>query len=365
MNRRVAHFVLIPELATSPPNDALINAWLELGWDVDLFAPGERMDIAAYGSRVHGLSVSYGYRWLACNLLRPSWRAYSAFSGTTEDPLAVAGLLGRTWRRPVLTLADEIRNGSYSGPRSPRWKALCRFGMRASALTIVNASERVELQRDYAGLREDQEIIVYPGAFREPPVPAERAQVRATRGIPQDALLMCYSGTYNHGNGGLWIAEVLSTVPEVHVWGQMLHPDPLVRGLLQHLRGAERLHLESARLGWHEAWSVSGAADIGMVVYLQDGPQFQNMGIASNRLCMFLAMGVPVIASRQPSFEFIEHHDCGVLVEGTQAIPAAVERIASRLEVMRANALTCAHSYIRSSERYIELRSAMARTLLR
>lgn len=37
--------------------------------------------------------------------------------------------------------------------------------------------------------------------------------------------------------------------------------------------------------------------------------------------------------------------------------------IASRLEVMRANALTCACSYIRSTERHFELRNAMARIL--
>jgi hypothetical protein len=365
MNRRAAHFLLIPELATSPPNDALINAWLDLGWNVDLYAPGEPLDTSDYGERVRAFPVAYGYRWLLRNVLKPRWRRYAAFSGTTEDPLAVAGLLGRLWRRPVLTLADEIRNGSYSGPRSPRWKALCRFGMRASALTIVNEARRVGLQRAYAGLREGQHVIVYPGAFRETPVAADRARVRASRGIPENALLLCYSGTYNHGNGGLWVAEALSAIPELHVWGQILHPDPLVRGLLHHLRGADRLYLEPARLGWREAWSVSAAADIGMVVYLQDGPQFQNMGIASNRLCMFLTMGVPVIASRQPSFEFIERDDCGVLVDNAQAIVTAVEHIASRLARMRANALTCARNYIRSGERYLELRDAMSRCLER
>jgi glycosyltransferase involved in cell wall biosynthesis len=361
MTRRVAHFLLIPELANSPPNDALINAWLELGQDVDLYAPGGQMDLASYGNRVQGFAVSYGYRWLARNLLKPGWRKYAAFSGTTEDPLAIAGLLGTLWRRPVLTLADEIRSDTYGGPRSLRWKALCRFGMRASALTVVNEAERIELQRDYAGLRKDQRMIVYPGAFRLPPEPANRTDVRAARNIPQDALLLCYSGTYLHGNGGLWMAEALSALPEIHVWGQILHPDPLVRGLLQYLRGADRLHLETFRLGWREAWAVSAAADIGMVIYLQDGPQFQHMGIASNRLCMFLAMGVPVIASRQPSFEFLERHDCGVLIESADAIPAAVKRIASRLETMRSNALACARDYICSNERYQELRSQMAR----
>ena len=101
------------------------------------------------------------------------------------------------------------------------------------------------------------------------------------------------------------------------------------------------------------------AVDIGLVVYLQEGPQFQHMGTASNRLCMFLAMGVPVIARRQPSFEFVEQYDCGVLVEDSTDIGNAVTYIAQRLSVMRENALLCAAQYLRSSERWLDLRAAL------
>jgi glycosyltransferase involved in cell wall biosynthesis len=273
--------------------------------------------------------------------------------------MAIAGVLGWSHRRPVITFADEIKSDAYSGNRSGRWKALCRFGMRQSVLTVVNTEERIELQRGYAGLAPDAAVTVYPGCFRETPEPGDRQALRAAYGFPEDALVLVYSGVMNLGNGGLWIAEALGRCPGVWVWGQIRNLDPFTLGLLERLEGHERLVLEGASLGWQGTWASMAAADIGLVVYLQQASQFQRMGVASNRLCMFLSMGVPVIASRQPSFEFIERYDCGVLIDGPEHMPAAIDRIAARLEPMRANALDCAREYIRAPARYAQLRDAL------
>lgn len=359
--KRVAHFLLVPELAHSPPNDALVRAWLDLGYDVDLFAPGGNFPVDRYGPRVRAFAAEYGYRWLIRNVWRLRWRQYACFSGTTEDPMAAAGLLGLVHRRPVVTLADEIKSGSYGGDRTPRWKRLCKFAMRRAALTVVNEEERISLQRDYAGLPDRSQVLVYPGCFERAPESADRNSLRRSRGLPLDSLVLCYSGVMNYGNGGLWIAEALGRIPDLWVWGQIVNLDALTRGLLQRIEGHDRLVIEASRLGWHEAWASMAAADIGLVVYLQDGPQFQHMGIASNRLCMFLSMGIPVIASRQPSFAFVEEYDCGVLVDGADSIVSAVANITSRLNDMRANALRCASEYINGPQRWITLRNALAK----
>jgi hypothetical protein len=365
MKKRVAHFLLIPELAHSPPNDAAVTAWLDLGYEVDLYAPGGNFPVKRYGPGVRARAASYGYRWIAGNAISAHWFDYACFSGTTEDPMALVGLLGWLYCRPVITFADEIKSGSYAGDRSERWKRLCRAGMRSSRLTIVNEPVRVTLQRDYAGLPAESKVIVYPGCFREPPAPGGKQQLRTARGIPDHAVVVCYSGVMNLGNGGIWMAELLRSCPSVWVWGQIVNLDALTQGLLQRVEGHERLVLEKDRLSWHAAWSSMAAADIGMVIYLQDGPQFQNMGIASNRLCMFLAMGVPVIASRQPSFQFIEDYGCGVLVHGQDGIQAAVEQISKRLPEMRVNALRCAREYISPFARWVALREAMAAAVCR
>jgi glycosyltransferase involved in cell wall biosynthesis len=87
------------------------------------------------------------------------------------------------------------------------------------------------------------------------------------------------------------------------------------------------------------------------------------MGISSNRLCMFLAMGVPVIASRQPSFRFLETYDCGVLVDSYQEFRQAIASIGSRLPQMRENCRRCLQDYIMPPDRYPGLRQAIAAAL--
>jgi len=235
--------------------------------------------------------------------------------------------------------------------------------MRHSALTIVNEPERVQMQREYANLPPEAPIVVYPGAFRDPPRPADRNRVRAERGIPESAIVMCYSGNMSFENGGLWLTEALRQRSSLWALGQIVNLDPLLEGLLTRVQGADRLVLERRRLGWREAWASVAAADIGLAVYLQDAPQFRHMGIASNRLCMFLSMGVPVIASRQPSFEFVEDYDCGVLVDDTEQIGLAVDRIVDNLAKMRMNALTCAREHIRAQARWQDLRAALSKVL--
>jgi hypothetical protein len=45
--KRAAHFLQVPEIASSPANDAIVNALLELGYEVDLYAPGRHFTINA------------------------------------------------------------------------------------------------------------------------------------------------------------------------------------------------------------------------------------------------------------------------------------------------------------------------------
>lgn len=350
--KRAAHFVKTPYLVDNPSNQALISALLELGYLVDVFTPDSNLDLKHLGPNVHARHAEYGYRWLVKNLIHPRWLRYDLFSGTTEEPMAAAGLLARVYRRKCITVADEIMNGSNSGNRSARWKALCRFGMRASDLTIVNESERVDIQRSYAGLASDHPFVVMPNCFVDAPAPGDREEMRSERGLPPGALVVCYSGVFSRGNGGMWFVRALAECTDAWFWGQVVPEDRMVGELLPRLKGSERLFLEPGPLGWRFPWMSMAAADVGVVIYLQDAPQFQHMGVASNRLCMFLTMGVPVIASRQPSFQFVEDYDCGVLVDTPDQFIRAIDTIRSRLDEMRANALYCAAEHINATGRY-------------
>ena len=357
---KAAHFLLVPELACSPPNEAIVSALLDLNYDVHLYAPGEVFDTCMYGNRVSSYQVQYGRQWSLKNALSIRWSHYSLFSGTSEDPMAVAGLLSLVYRRPSFTLADEIKSGSYRGDASASWKNLCKWAMRRSSLNIVNDSARIELQRAYAGLPKDCEILVYPGCFRCPPSSVDRKEQRRAWGIPEDALVVCASGGFNLTSGADWIVQAIQAQKNLYALIQPLGMDPLAKFLLCKIEGNERIYVERRRLGWVEAWSSAAAVDIGMAIYLNPAPQFQKMGTSSNRLCMFLSMGVPVIASRQPSFKFIEDYDCGVLVENQIEFIEAISRIRVRLDEMKKNALRCAREYIDALCKYEKLKEAIS-----
>jgi hypothetical protein len=163
-----------------------------------------------------------------------------------------------------------------------------------------------------------------------------------------------------------WMLAAMDAREDLHVVAHLVNVDPLTRVLLERTRGSERLHVEDRRAlrrTWREAWASITVADLGIVVYHQGAPHFQQMGLCSNRLCMFLAMGVPVIASRQPSFEFLEKYDCGLLVESEEQFIQAIESIGERLPEMRRNAFRCAREYIDAPGRYGWLRETLREVL--
>jgi len=88
--KRAAHFLRTAGLAYNPINSTVVNALLELGYEVDLYAPGGLFpDVGPnpYNAKVRIFPVEYGKRWLLKNILLPHWREYSLFSGTTEKIL--------------------------------------------------------------------------------------------------------------------------------------------------------------------------------------------------------------------------------------------------------------------------------------
>jgi len=357
---RIAHFLLLPELANSPPNEALLAAYLDLGFDVDLYAPGQISEVS--NPRISTFVAEYGWKWLLRNAWRSKWRNYAAFSCTSEDPVAVTSVIARLAGRPLISLADEIKSGSYWGDRSKRWKQLCQWGLRSAQLNIVNDECRVTLLRDYAKLPYGP-IIVYPGCFRAPPPAIDVAAYRASRGVPVDGLVLGASGNISVLLGMDWLMDSMSALPYCYASVQPVNIDPFVRYLLQHSRVSDRILTESQRLSWHDAWAQAPFCDIGLAIYRNQGPQFQQMGISSNRLCMFLAMGVPVIATRQPSFQFLLDYDCGMLVDSSEEFTAAVEHMRPRLQQMKQNALTCAREYIAADKRFELLRANVASIL--
>ncbi|MEO0369393.1 MAG: hypothetical protein AAF197_11525, partial [Pseudomonadota bacterium] len=249
--------------------------------------------------------------------------------------------------------------GSYRGEKPERWKRLCRWFMRRANLTIVNDQLRIRLQRDYAQLKPESKLVVYPGCFVSPPAPSNRERVRQGWGIDKGSSVLAFSGIGDLMAGMDLALNSLDRFENLNFVSQPLGMTDLTRFLVSNHRHADRIFIEGSRLGWRDAWSQAAAADIGVAMYKSSAPQFQLMGISSNRLCMFLAMGVPVIVSKQASFDFLDEWQCGRQVETQQEFNAAVESILADLAAYKHNALRCAKEYIDTDGKFSELTLAV------
>ena len=355
---RAAHFLLIPELLYSPPNDAIINSYLDNGYVVDVYAPGQLPVTTQYGEGVKTFYVAYTWAWLLRNLIRLSWVKYAVVSGTSEDPFVIVGIVSYVYRKKSICLVDEIKSDSYRGDRTELWKSICRWAIRKSSLQIVNDESRIRLLCEYTGIHSEGNILVYPGCFQDRPKRNKtlRDEVRRSWGVPDDSFVIGSSGGFNLTAGADWLLRAIEEEKRIFAVIQPLGVSQLSIFLMKSLPCSERIFIQEDRLGWREAWQTAQGLDAGICIYTNQAGQFQNMGISSNRLCMFLAMGVPVITSRQESFAFIEQYECGIMVGNYEEFLEGISQIRKRNEKMKTNCERCLEEYIRPKQRFNQLK---------
>lgn len=351
--KTAAHFLLIPELLYSPPNNAVINAYLAKGYRVHVFSPGNINSHTTYGENVSTFTVNYSWSWILKNFLRLNWFRYQWISGTSEDPLAIVAILSFLYRKNSFALVDEIKSDSYRGDRSEKWKTICKWGIRRSDFKIVNDRHRVDLLKDYAKLKENDTVIVYPGCFMErPKVEKSSREIKSSWGFPSDAFVIGSSGGFNLTAGADWLLDSIRDIHDIYAVIQPLGLSPLSVFLLEKLNHGNRLFIQKDRLCWFEAWRNAIGFNIGLCIYTNPAAQFQKMGISSNRLCMFIAMGVPVIASKQHSFKFLEEYDCGILVDSFEEFKLAIKQIQKSYPTMKNNCEICYRNYIKPHDKF-------------
>ena len=355
--RNAAHFLLIPELLHSPPNDAIINAYLENNYLVDIYTPGDLPKVIRYGSGVRIFRVDYSWSWIIRNAVRLKWLSYNIISGTSEDPLLIVGLIANLYKKKSICLVDEIKSDTYRGDRSEMWKKLCKQAIRKSHLRIVNDESRIRLLQDYSGVAQSKPIIVYPGCYYDRPERSNRMRemYRSNWGFHESDFVIGSSGGFNMTAGAEWLLRYVREDGSVCSVIQPLGVTPLSLYLLKNYSSKGKMFIQENRMNWDKAWQSAQGLDVGLCIYKNQAPQFQHMGISSNRLCMFLAMGVPVIATKQKSFEFVEEYNCGVMVNSYEEFAQSIGLVKENLPVMRANCEKCFQEYIRPKERFIEL----------
>jgi glycosyltransferase involved in cell wall biosynthesis len=340
-------------------DDGIVRALLTRGYEVDLYAPDGERPQHRYDSGVRRLAVDYRRAWLLRNL-RLAYQ-YDLFIGTIDVPMAFAGVLAALGRKPSIVAADELYIGGYEGNAFLYWNAITRWAMRRADLTIITDRLRIPLHRQYARASSEQQFVGYPCCYAEPYGGRTRAEARRMLGIADDDFVLSCTGAFSEHNGAHWIIRLLDRSDArlrvlVQPGGR---PAAMTDALLEHLQSEGRVIYRPNRVEWTEAPQITMAADASCVFYLSPKPDFQNLGASSTKLCTSLWIGVPVIATKQPSFAPIDELRCGVTFEGESELDDAIAHMRRDRELYAANTARAVREWLRPEESFRELESAL------
>lgn len=341
----------------------IVSVLDELGYDVHLFSanppPAEGWEPV-----LDWLPVHYTTNWLARHAQPWRWRRYQVFLGTCEIPMAMVGWLSFLARRPSITICDEIFTGTYAGNLGARWKRWARTAMHKACATIITDPVRISLQQEYAGLPESHPFLVCPCAFSRGFTAGDVHAIRQHWGVPDNAFLLGNFGGLGHTWGHEWTLEALpSLTPDTWLVWKTSCSDPFLKKILAFLQRGNNLIVDLEHYTWPEVATATAAVEAHFALYLHDGPQFQHMGLSSQKLCLSLQMGRPVIASWQESLRFLEEWECGILVRSSAEIPEAVTRVRANHLAMTRNATKCANEFVDPLGRHAALLTGLARVL--
>ena len=365
---RAAYFLLSGLYHGRPLDRGVIEALLSAGYDVDVYAPRLPEGDDVYPGSVRCFEVHYRMKWFRGNLNPWKWRRYSLFLGTCDIPMAFVGVLSAMTGRKSVTVCDEVYTGGYQGQSRYYWGPLTKRGMRRSAMTVITDEARIDLQRSYAGLPKAHRFIQLPCAFVGSRYQFDAPHWKRVIGADNNDCVLALSGETSCETGAHWALAALDGLSTRYKL--LMQPggsvDMLTDVLLRRLaRQGNVLYVPNRNASFIEAMSVNLAADIGLVFYLSPKPQFQQMGVSSNKLCMYLQMGKPVIASRQKSFSFLEEWGAGVMIDSHEELPAAVKKIEEDYDRYSKAALDCFREYINPADRLERLKEAFVGLSLR
>ena len=363
-NLNAAYFLLRGDYFGRPLDDGVIQALLASDYKVDIFAPDlpETQSIYPH-SDVRLFAVEYRLRWLISQLTCKKWKQYHLFLGTSDLPMAIAGILAMRTGRNLVTVCDEIFIGGYQGNANWYWKLAVKRGMRKSAFTVITDPCRMKLQRQYAGLGDTHRFVQYPCCYCKEEYLYDADFWRKKLALKKHSLVLSLSGHTSEYTGAHWVINTLDKLPS-HCQ-IIIQPgyqfDPLMHALFKRLsRYGHIVYIPGRMSSFVEAMSLNQVADIGLVFYLSPKPQFQEMGVSSNKLCMYLQMGKPVIANKQESFRFLEEFGAGVLIEDENDLIRAVIEIEKHYTQYSQAAYKCYRSYIQPKRHFERLNKAFS-----
>jgi len=328
--------------------ESLVRQWTRTGSEVCVIAPFAYQSAQA-GRLVLRYPESSGPG--EPTVVRPG---FFTFSNRTLGPLRTAHWTHASFRRsvirasarlpwkPHLTYSHFLLPAGYAGLALAR-----RLGVPAvaalgeSGFTLYEDTTDIErirrtargfdavlsvsrFNRDWVvehyGVEPDR-VVVIPNAtdtdrFR----PGDRAALRRELGLPEDRVLLAFSGRFAERKGPLRVLEAIRDLPEVS--GIFLGDGP------DHPKGPQ---VAVARKVSHDQVPrYLGAADLYVLPTLEEG--------SPNSVIEAMACGLPIVSSDLPSLRETVTAECALLVDpmDTEALAAAIRDLVREPERRRA-----------------------------
>jgi hypothetical protein len=264
------------------------------------------------------------YRWI---VTVPQWG------------LHYAALAGRLAGIPLGCISDELKCDAEAATAGLRlWKARERRAHQRCRWTIALSSERADFIREENRLGADHRIFVVPNATRGPARRVPSHYYHDTLSLTASARILLHSGS-------LWWPAANELIASTDAWpsdwvvvfqGRLVAPRAAGHEA-PHLRFTEQV-LPASLLDY-----ATSSAAIGLALYDTSCTNNRLMGTASGKLALYMKNTLPVIATDQSGFGWLEREHCGVCVSSVRDIPAAADRIWRDYE-----------AYVRNVRRYYD-----------
>ena len=258
--------------------------------------------------------------------------------------LVIGRILQHVFGGRLIYLNDEFPSCWHVG----RWNRAEKAAAAHTDLIVVPDKCRVDPLLDELALPRTHRTFALPNA------PLQRTSSAVVNwndrlGIPPDSKFVLHAGTVAD-----WaqIPEVLFTIRDWPTNCVFLIHSRSCDGLKQYRRSLMHLH-EEGRVFWStrpltqsELSSLISAASCTLALYRNTGANFEHVGMSSGKMMRSIVLGVPVVASRLDSLNFVEQNRLGVLVEKPYEIPKAIETVLSARQEMRENCFKFRESHL-------------------
>ena len=223
-------------------------------------------------------------------------------------------------------------------------KALERICNQTCSFTIIQDKRRAEYLCEDNNL-EKESIVCVPVSWVAQTDSRKGSLLQDTYGIPREKKVLLHAATI-----ATWPMLELAQIAQewrddlvlvLHSLQEDRKSDPYIKQVRKRTE-TNKVFLSLKQVEWQKMPELVSSADIGLLFYQNLGPNFYEIGHASNKLVQYMQVGLPVITSDFPSLrDVVYKYQCGECAKDLDDIEHLAEIIFDDYERYRANAFSC------------------------